>query len=264
MFMNRSILYVGSVVAIALVTVTVRGQIGSSSNWKEFTIVRNEGSHTRVEIARVTFDAQRRDGSRSTGDYTPFSSTPAPMTPGYQGGGEGRFVVLRLEGRRVSVDDRAHVTTTLFMTPNSSGPGTPDQMCGFTQIGPAFKPAYLGTDKILGFKAIVSQTEQGPFLTKVWKVPDLDCSVLRMSEDRRDAEGKVNGHFESVAVSVTLGAPDPRLFTIPADYVELSPAQRDGASRQARGIVGGPPDQASKSIQDNETRYHENHERFGR
>lgn len=136
-------------------------------------------------------------------------------------------------------------------------------MCGFSHLAPVAIPVWKGYDEIYGYKTAVIQTEQASlYRNTVWKAPALDCQTLKMVEDRLDAASQVIGHFELQASKITLGPPDPRLFTIPEEYPERTPMEIEIARRKTLGL----PDLTGhmlERLQQMDKEYWENHRATG-
>ncbi len=242
------------VLLVAAITIVIRGQLISrnAASWKEFTIVQRQVTRTLpggAVFETFQFQAQRSDGSTAEGQAaTP--SHPRLFRP--------RHVVLKTKGERVLIDDSARVKTTWFFEPKASSPSA-DPVCGFHTLSASAKPALKGEENVLGFRTVVIQTEIGhEFLTTVWRAPDLDCTVVKMTEVRRNERGDVTGRFELEPTLITVGPPDAKQFDVPPDYVEKSPvetelARRAGDPRSPRG------DNLPASLQQLESRYQENH-----
>ena len=194
-----------AVILVAAISGLVRSRVAAQNlGSREFTIIRSEISNTKIPMKLMSFDAQRGDGAQATGDYI-IPNGPADIQHLHT-----RLVVLPSTGERISIDDIAHARTTMYTTP-AGRPTSADPTCGFGKIGAAVKPVLKGTEEILGFKTVVTQTDDGPYLTTTWKAPDLDCKVVKMTEDRRDQNGTITGHFELQALQITLGPPHASL-----------------------------------------------------
>ncbi len=253
-------LLVAACLVTAGVTHVIRGQLvrAVSKDFNEFTIVRTESSQSRnpYPIQRVVFEVHRADGSRATGEMTSTGEYAAR-----------RFVMLVAERTQVTVDDSLRAKTTLYF--RNSPPPTrpkPDPKCGFAKLSTAAKPSYRGEAALLGVRTVVIQTEEqieggDSFLRTQWQAPDLDCAVLLVSEDRRDNSADVTGHFEIRAQKVTLGTPDPKLFEVPHDYIEMSPSQMHEALTKQRFDPGRPvPESMRRRLEREDQRYFENHQ----
>jgi hypothetical protein len=82
----------------------------------------------------------------------------------------------------------------------------------------------VGYEVILGYRA-VHLSYNG---TDEWFAPDLGCEEMKAALNVTGPDGK-KIHAERQVLEVTTGEPDPSLFTVPADYREMSPAEADQA-----------------------------------
>jgi hypothetical protein len=253
-------LLITTCLGVAGVTHVIRGQLlrAKSGDFKEFTITRNETSQSRNphHIRRVVFEAQRSDGSRVTGEVTPTGTIAAR-----------RFATLVPEGIQVRIDDSLRAKTTRYFRNNPPPtPPIPDPECGLSRLSPDTKPSYKGEAPVLGIRTVAIQTEETiedgeSFLRTQWQAPDLDCAVLRVSEDRRDNIGHITGHFEIQALKVVVGTPDPKLFEVPPDYAEMSPSQMHEALTRQSVDPGRPlPESMRRRLEREDQRYFENHQ----
>jgi hypothetical protein len=256
---RRFALCLAGVLVVAGITNLIRNRVAAQvpQELKEFTIIRSETPTTKVPVKLMSFDAQRADGARANGDYD------APNSPANIQHLHSRFVVLPSVGERVSVDDTSRTRITMY-TKSVAGQPVPDPTCGFGRIPATLKPKLKAKEIVLGFATIVVETDDGPLLTTTWKAPDLDCAVIKMTEDRRDEQGTVTGHFELQALQIKLGPPDPKFFDIPREYVEMSPSQQAIARRNATGATGPILPPANEALQQRDARYFQNHQQAGK
>ena len=249
----RSILNLGAVFLVFAATFVIRAQRSSESVWKEYTIIRAESSRTVSGglLENVRFEAQRKDGSWVGGMLEDAT--------GRKGG--VRSVLLRPLLQRVTVDQINGLKTTVFL-PNRavSSPPLSDRLCGFSQISPAMKPVNKGTEEVLGFRTVIIQTEEGPYLHTAWRAPDLDCATIKLTEDRKDDGGQVTGHFELLASQIIVGPPDARLFNVPAEYKEVPPSAMDAAARKGSPVSAN----MAQLLHERDLKYYENHQNRGR
>jgi hypothetical protein len=235
----------------------------ASASCKEFTVVMAESSESRspYPLKHVRMEAHRADGSRVQGELSSAES----MLP------VRRTVLLVPERVRVEVHDALRINSTTYGNRSAVLP-TPvsDPQCGLSQLSPSIRPTLLGEAEVAGLKTVVIQTttqlESGEVLVrKDWRAPDLDCVVLKLSEDRQDSAGTVTGHFEIEPVKVTAGTPAPGLFEIPADYVEKSPSEMRNAIVQKFGDAGLPThDKIQQRLEREDSAYFANHRAFGK
>lgn len=114
-----------------------------------------------------------------------------------------------------------------------------------SRLAAAVKPSFAGEAEVLGIKTVMIKTEVRSeagesYRSTEWRAPDLGCVVLKVMEERLDDSGKVTGKFEIQPLTVTVGAPDSRLFEIPLDYAEVTPSQASEANRAKGGGTGRP------------------------
>jgi hypothetical protein len=138
-----------------------------------------------------------------------------------------------------------------------------DPMCGLSEYSPTAKAVLKGEQKILGYKTVIIQTENGPFLTVDSKSPDLACETLQMSEYERLPTGEPTGRrFELIATRLLRGEPDPTLYRIPNDYAEVPPSKIFQAVA-AMHPRQPPSDSMIRSYQVRDQQYLDNRRRNG-
>jgi hypothetical protein len=136
----------------------------------------------------------------------------------------------------------------------------------------AAKPRYGGEREVFGFKTVATQTGQRVgddfYSRSEWRAPDLDCMVLRVVEERRDARGNITGHFGIEAAKLILGAPDPKPFEVPDVYTEMSPSPMYAAvvraTAFAAGTLEGTKENIRRRLERKDQEYRKNHEAAGR
>jgi hypothetical protein len=205
---------------------TLRSELGvrAQSDVREYTIVRVEtskSSHPPV-INRAVFEARRADGARVTGEV----------------GDSRRFLILPAQRIRVEVDDRLRAMTTIPL-PAIPIPRAHDSNCGVSEVLPDVKPRVTGGENVLGVETVAVRTEQTlgaeTLVRTQWSAPDLNCAVVKVVEDRLDADGKAIGHFEILPEKITVGPPVAELFTVPPSYAEKLPSELYLAQLANRG-----------------------------
>jgi len=237
----------------------------ASVNFAEFTVIRAETSQgsSPTLMKRSVLQAQRADGSQVSGEVAPGQlEVPAR-----------RSIRLNPERMIVEVNENLRAMTTMYF---KVGPPpqrlAPDPKCGFSRISASASQVYIGEEVVLGYKTVVIQSEERigdnenseSYLRREWRAPDLDCTVVRLIEDRRDNSGAVTGHFELQPVKVTPGPPDPRLFQIPQDYSEKSPSQMWDAFEATPGSHRPAPTKMRERLERENQRYYANHRAMGR
>ena len=214
--------FVISLVVVSSAIVLIRGQ-AQNGVWKQFTIEKVEksaGQPAGNASEQIELAAQRSDGSQVT-----FHKTAGV-----------RDIYLAPTGEAVKVSDFLKAKTTLYRKKTSPRqPPAYDSLCGLSLIAPGANPVLKGTDEVLGYKTVVIETQQAPYVNTIWRAPELGCAALKVSEDRRDEHGAVIGHFEMQALSIKEGAPDRALFTIPTSYTERSPREMHRAYTAKKG-----------------------------
>lgn len=109
------------------------------------------------------------------------------------------------------------------------------------------------TSEVLGFKVVRQVVTPGEAMgegaaaapvAERWLAPRLGCATLRAKISR---DGEVTSIEE--AVYVRLGEPDPKLFEIPSDYQEMSPADTFSHLSE-RFNIAEPEAQLVKTLED--------------
>jgi hypothetical protein len=239
-FVRRTILSVACVLAIGFAAMLVQAQFPATTGWKEFTVVRRESSRSFVNGSkgqRISFEAHRRDGSTAAG------STESPSL-----GGGTRSIFFNPSGQKIVVDDTVRMKSTYLRQTKSDHP-LHDSTCGATAISPAVSPVVKGEEQVMGYMTLVIETHERvgkeEYVHSEWRAPDLDCAVLKISEDRMGEAGEVSGHFDMITSEITQAPPDPKLFNIPDDYAEVPPS----AMHEARGKALALPPAPSRVLE---------------
>ena len=71
-----------------------------------------------------------------------------------------------------------------------------------------------------------------------WRAPALDCTSLKAVLER--TENQKTLVFNNTVTSVTLGEPDPALFSIPSEYREVAPSEMDAEMTKGLGVTIRP------------------------
>ena len=82
----------------------------------------------------------------------------------------------------------------------------------------------VGNETLLGYPVVHTRVQDDVMIDDRWFVKSLDCLVLRQVITWLDNGQPIAGQDIRQATSVTLGDPDPALFTLPANPVEVRPA----------------------------------------
>lgn len=234
----------------------------ATADFKEFTLIRAESSESRgpYPLKRVVLEARRADGARVEGEL-PTAEEIHPSR---------RIVTLVPERIRVDIHEGLRIKSTLYRkdTP-APRPPAPDAQCGISHLSRSVSPVYVGEGDVLGFKTVILQTttrmEGGEtFVRKEWRAPDLDCVVVKVSENRLDQSGNTTGQFEIDPVKIVLGNPDPASFEVPSDYSEKSPSQMRNAVVNAFGNPTKPMrENMRKRLEQEDAAYSANHRAAG-
>lgn len=256
-FMRWTILAAGCVLAIGFAAMLVRAQL--SANWKEFTLMRRESSQSVDGSSgqRISFEARRQDGSIATGAGS--ITTGAPEMPSLGGG--TRSVFINPLGQKVVVDDTVRMKSTYLRQTKPDHP-LQDSICGAAAISPAVRPVVNSGEQVMGYRTVAIETHERvggkeEYVHTEWRAPDLDCAVIKVSENRVSEDGKVSGHFDMMTFEITMGPPDPKLFNIPDDYGEVSPSAMQEARRKALGLPPVPP-RVLESLRKRDSLYFQN------
>jgi len=250
---SKTLLMLGSTAALMLFGYIASSRAQQSKTWKPYVLHQTESStslRTNTTTSRTRMRARFSDGSVVTADTTPAEH---PMHS------DVRQVVSTSEGKRVEVDDQLKAKTTYFIKDFRHAPV--GETCSLTTQVPAVSPVVIGHDEIFGMATVVIEVHNGPFTTRTWEAPELDCVVLKTSEDRFNDTGQLDGHFEMVTNQVQLGEPDRLLLSIDPSYRELSPLQMTEAKLSIRGL--SMPDKIRQTKLFQEQVYSKNHREAG-
>jgi hypothetical protein len=133
------------------------------------------------------------------------------------------------EKKIVRVIGDIKATETAFPSPSSPTAAglnllNPTTSCKQPFVGTLPEPQVIGEETMLGYEVI--HLKSG--VIDQWLAPDLGCEELKSELNATTNAGKAVT-AERIATSVVLGEPNPALFTIPADYTEMSPVEVDQA-----------------------------------
>jgi uncharacterized protein involved in type VI secretion and phage assembly len=219
--------------------------------WVAYTVFQTHRS-TSLPAGQATerfrIEAQRSDGSRV------FADADVQAISMFGGVREVRLV----SERRILIDDRLKLTSTSHLSVRKYS--QPQATCSYSKTAPRVQPSLLGTEYVLGYQAVVIQTvlsDRGmTFIHKNWEVPSLDCAVVRVYEERRNAAGDLTGTFEVIPTAIQTGPPTDALFQIPSNYTEGPPSAMYSANAQSRNT--SMPDELAASLKDRDQKYYAN------
>jgi hypothetical protein len=143
--------------------------------------------------------------------------------------------------QEIALSDHAKLKTTYdysfaFATMPPRPPRIPNSTCAQNTRVPY---ASLGEDVVAGYRTFHYQaplkvsadgtTEDRHF----WYAPDLDCFEVLLKAYKHDSAGTLTGVFEKKITRVQVGEPQPQLFEVPVDYLEVRPSELE------RAAIGG-------------------------
>jgi hypothetical protein len=134
---------------------------------------------------------------------------------------------------RILIDDTIRVKSTFYYNRNEPEfphfrlmKEDPATRCTTSLGGSVVHQGPGADDSILGIPVVKFTTEDANVHTS-WVAPQLGCIEVMTRHDWRENRG---GFVASTAIAtpdyIHPGEPDERLFSIPADYMELKPSQR--------------------------------------
>ncbi len=175
---------------------------------------------------RTIIFAQREDGAT------------AEVRSGYDEDGNVRFTQRTVnfpnKGISVTVDGKNNEVTTV----GDGKPQPPQPPLGanceklfYTQVPPNLKSATdiavwkdVAEDHLLGFRAIRGEMDGGEEDLVQWALPELGCAVVKTVHYWKLDTGQRSGAVTVVeAIEIRKGAPDAKLFEVPAGAVRVSP-----------------------------------------
>jgi hypothetical protein len=228
-----------AVVAIGLAVVYAR-QVNATDavTLKPFTATFREvmfhanGIRMHHETYLVAF---RSDGSNVT-DYhhvlTPGQTTHVKVVEDIQ------------SGRRIAVDYATESTPTYPLPANYPTVLAREA----SQCASATSP---NQSPILGYQVVLvhagtAYKNGASNVRDRWEAVDLNCFPLRRFDSRTGKPGEPAPHNEVQVTNITLGEPDPALFSMPQDFVERSPSERHAEFQRRYGKFAPTPPQADE------------------
>ncbi len=178
------------------------------------------------------FTAVRSDGAWVLGRYLARPDGTEYLVRGITFPGEGKYVSVFGD---INAIQTVYAGSSGFRGVNHDDPST---SCLTPVTGQYLDGRTLvGTGVLLGYRTAHIQYQAGGKRHDQWMAPDLGCMPLK------DVLQTQSGEFvgEEDAVAVVPGEPDPALFAVPADYVEMSPSGAD-AAYEAKFLQGQKPD----------------------
>ncbi|HWR54173.1 MAG TPA: hypothetical protein VN428_23890 [Bryobacteraceae bacterium] len=95
-----------------------------------------------------------------------------------------------------------------------------------------------GNEQIQGLSVEKIESDDDEAKATVYAAPLLGCLHVRSAYYWKGPDGKVVSSTVEEPVEIKLSAPDPKLFEVPPDYREVTPAERKNA--MARYFDGKP------------------------
>jgi hypothetical protein len=102
---------------------------------------------------------------------------------------------------------------------------------------------FLRFDTVNDQRVVVVQSVAANYIITTWKAPALACQELHYTSEKIGPGGSHVLSWETVTTHLQLGEPDPRLFTVDADYAESKPSVALRAL--IRSVISIPEDEAN-------------------
>lgn len=140
-------------------------------------------------------------------------------------GTEFRVRTIQQPGIRSVVVDQIQVKSTQRTLQMNRTPAalTDAPLNRYTEIGRA---------RHLGFDIVKLSSDETTAQVEIWVAPELDDLPVRDRRWWKNAQGAVVSETDQIATEIILGDPDPALFDIPSDYVEMKPSDLAAAVEQ--------------------------------
>jgi hypothetical protein len=152
--------------------------------------------------------------------------------------------VTYTDGKTVSVIDSLQIKTTR--------PGFPEKWVGHMQALSRMQARgcvggneiLMGRDNISGQYVVIVgpspiPSPEGPdglpWQITQWRAPNLGCQTLMYQMDKKRTDGSWQLMTKSKVVSLTVGEPDPQLFSDPSTYTELNTSDFQNRVLQKEG-----------------------------
>jgi hypothetical protein len=223
-------------VGLAVVYTTRQVAATGSGIVKPFTATVNEvkfnsnGVASHKETYLVGF---RADGSNMTDYHRTLSTGQAT---------EVKMVEDVKSGRRVAVDYATESTST-YPLPSNYSAVIAKQASACGAAAGSSEPLILGYHVVLVHDAH-TYGNGASNMRDHWEAPELNCFALRSVEFATKRPGENAPHNEAEVTNITLGEPDPTLFSIPQNFVERSPSERHAEFERRFGLHAPTPPQA--------------------
>jgi hypothetical protein len=131
------------------------------------------------------------------------------------------------DGRSFTLYDdvKAKVTWPLLSKPEID-------MLNSKSANPDCKPGggrtlLLRHEQMEGVDVAVIETSSESFRFTTWEAPSLGCEKLYVKSERMNQDGSFRVSAETKATRLLIGEPDPRLFEIGPDLVEMKPSEAE-------------------------------------
>jgi len=84
----------------------------------------------------------------------------------------------------------------------------------------------LGLESVLGEAVVVSEARMGGFTIVTWRAPRLSCGELYYRSEKADSDGAHTVVAEMTTKQLLVSEPDPQLFVVNPNFVEIPAAER--------------------------------------
>jgi len=171
------------------------------------------------------------------GDFSTVTDTTIYYTNGDGVSSHVREVAF-FNGDRLRMDERLKLITairTAIVFPEQLPLLTARSNCTEDFTGRRQRSFAVRNERLLGYSVVAERRQAGPRRITTWVSSELGCLELRRLAEFLDATGRLTDTSKLVAVSVTVGEPDPGLFAVPLHHEHVSYSQQLVRAAQAAG-----------------------------
>lgn len=103
-----------------------------------------------------------------------------------------------------------------------------------TGLEASLAPGVSQESELLGLRVVRITDKESSFVIESWVSPDLDCFELKRASWSTDGDG-AGDHSVTTVLSLDQGEPPANMFSIPPDFVEMSPLQFEAMKKAKDG-----------------------------